>query len=170
MSLRYLTNSEIALAKPVFRDSLPWNRITISPKLGFRDRPYTWGRTLNVGPYMYKGLDTATKGPPTFIHELTHVWQYQHRSYSGSYIFDSAAAQALHGDDAYQYEPGKPWDSYNAEQQAHIVQDWYVLGLNDDPNDPLFPYIRDVIRTKRIDPNDDAWKESDAATFQNRSQ
>jgi hypothetical protein len=157
MALRYLTDSEIALAKHVFWDSLPWNKIQVSPRFGLKYRPYTWGRIMNVGPYWSKGLDITNGGPPALIHELTHIWQYEHRSYSGSYIFDSFAAQAMHGDNAYEYQAGSAWDSYNAEQQAHIVQDWYVEEGTDGA-DQLYPYIRDVIRTKRLDPNDNAWE------------
>lgn len=161
MALRYLTNPELAIAKPVFRDSLPWNRIRISSRLGFEETEYTWGRTLNVGPYMHKGLDSDRNGRKLLIHELTHVWQYEHRNYGGSYILDAATAHVIHGQKAYVYEAGRPWNAYGAEQQAKIVEDWYSGRKNEDASDPLFRYIREIIRAKWIDPSD----QSDAAPF-----
>ena len=51
--------------------------------------------------------------------------------------------------DSYKYTPldrNKAWDDYNAEQQAHIVEDWNLNGR--DKNDDLFPFISEVIRSK----------------------
>ncbi|MEP6539951.1 MAG: hypothetical protein ABJF23_31785, partial [Bryobacteraceae bacterium] len=39
----------------------------------------------------------------------------------------------------------KAWDDYNAEQQAHIVEDWNNHGRN--KNDDLYPFISEVIRS-----------------------
>ncbi len=36
------------------------------------------------------------------------------------------------------------WGSYNVEQQASIVEDWFKNGSRED--DPRFRYIRDNIR------------------------
>ena len=45
---------------------------------------------------------------------------------------------------AYEYESGKSWNEYNVEQQARIVEHWYVGGMKQDSE--LYPYVRDHIR------------------------
>jgi hypothetical protein len=164
MAVRYLRNQELQIAKPVFRGSLPWDKIQISSRLGLDDIVYTWGRTINAGPCGYNGLDLSDDGDATLIHELTHVWQYEHRKYSGSYILDAAATHIFRGQKGYKFEPGKPWNSYNAEQQASIVEKWYTSGKSENPQDPLFPYVRNIIRAKHFDPRN-SWSESDPASF-----
>jgi hypothetical protein len=85
-----------------------------------------------------------------FIHELTHVWQGAHRWLHGSYQVSSLLSQAWSlirtGDrgNAYDYAAGQDWSSYNVEQQANIVEDWFTSGASS--SHPLFRYIRDNIR------------------------
>lgn len=56
----------------------------------------------------------------------------------------SVIAQCLHGARAYNFTAGKPWKSYNPEQQAMIVEQWFAMGQSQ--NDPLFPYIDQHVR------------------------
>jgi hypothetical protein len=60
------------------------------------------------------------------IHELTHVWQGHNNPIPGSYVLDSVFNQIKSGHAAYTYVPGNRWREYNAEQQAKIVEDWFV--------------------------------------------
>jgi hypothetical protein len=96
---------------------------------------------LNMGPAGYKNVlsfwntdftNDVTGGPgragSTFVHEMTHVWQGYHKTFSWWYIFDSLYNQACCGSKAYQYTVGKNWAEYNVEQQAHIVEDWWCNG------------------------------------------
>ena len=71
----------------------------------------------------------------TLIHELTHAWQGYHNRFAWSYIFGSLSSQAQDGKDAYKYVPGAQFRTYNPEQQAHIVEDWFVECNN--PKNPL---------------------------------
>lgn len=80
-----------------------------------------------------------------FIHEMTHVWQY--RNDSG--VMRSAIWARSPFGAGYDYKLGKPWDDYNKEQQAHIVEDWYTNGRL--KSDDRYPYVRLVIRSGRID-------------------
>jgi hypothetical protein len=116
----------------------------------------------------------------TLIHELTHVWQGAHGVYPAVYMGQSVIAQLDHGirdiirrrewrgwgvhrSTAYKFDPGeigKNWSQFNVEQQASIVQSWFmkdanwsalygkssVVGGNSSPYDPRYPYISDVIR------------------------
>ena len=82
---------------------------------------------------------------PTFIHELTHVWQAYQQTFPNGYIFNSLWHQAISGSNAYSYNLGQNWNSYNVEQQASIVEHWFSSGMSS--SNPRFTYIRNNIRT-----------------------
>ena len=155
MPIRGLNRQEYNIADRVFRGTIPYGRVRITSKIGFRNAPYTlvysggldgedhWH--VNVGK-KFTGLETDADGRALLIHELTHVWQSSHSIWSAAYIFDSAWHQITEGaTKAYQYASGQPWNSYSVEQQAQIVEDWFAGGqIESDPN---FRYVRDNIRT-----------------------
>lgn len=162
---RLLTEKEKRLAKKVFADSLPYGDIYLSDGLGFGERQYTIPRPLHPGTYLIhigpKIFPDATKssvvdngqtGDAIFIHELTHVWQSVHRKNPLDYIGDSLSNQLRYKADAYTYDSSKvgkaKWDSFNAEQQASIVEDWYVGGMKETSK--AFVYIRDNIRKGKV--------------------
>ncbi len=155
---RALTPQEEALAHRVFGDTLPYGRICIV------NRPVWWGRPfviptglgrrsrylIHLGPQGFTNALQTVRLQATLIHELTHVWQgYNHR-WSWGYVLNSLWHQALHGRRAYHYTPGLPWGSYNVEQQAQLVQDWFARGERRD--DPLFVYIRQHLRRPSLWP------------------
>lgn len=108
-----------------------------------------------------------------FVHELVHAWQLTQRPLL-SVMFDMS--------EDYEYTPGLSaarlvetewqrarWDSFNLEEQAHIVDDWYEAALRraagareptpsdvhrvafDDIaawDDPAFRFVRDHIRAR----------------------
>jgi hypothetical protein len=160
MSGRPLFPAEMEIAFRVFKATLPYNKIFISPFLGFQDLPFTTtipplvagplasGYSINIGlDGFLHGMD-ATNRAATLVHELTHVWQGAHRFISSRYMWESIAHQAIdwvRGTDCYRYVPGNTWSSYNVEQQASIVEDWFKGG--ESTTDPLFRYIQDDIRS-----------------------
>jgi hypothetical protein len=150
-SSRSLTPKEQALATRVFGPTLmPWNRILIDNGLGLGDAPYTLEGPpkmvmLHMGPVGFP--DCASKEEwdgygaidAVFIHEMTHAWQYD-KGYN-------VVASSLWGRSVgagYHFVLGDPWDDYNVEQQASIVEKWYAKGM--DPSHAAFPYIDKVIR------------------------
>lgn len=106
---------------------------------------------VNVGPFAYRNLATwydpersdGAEGR-LLVHEMTHVWQGKNSAFALSYLYNSIYNQCTKGRAAYKYEAGESWSSYNAEQQAMIVQDWYVSGEWESGD--LWPYIRDYVR------------------------
>ena len=73
--------------------------------------------------------DTGRKGQ-TLIHELTHVWQGHNQVFQWSYVLNSLWNQckcAPNFNAAYNATPGQQWRTYAAEQQARLIEDWYVL-------------------------------------------
>jgi hypothetical protein len=105
-----------ARLQEVFEDTLPYDRIWISNKLGAGGAPYTiphpqrltqW--LINLGPDVYAGIASLLV-PYTLTHEATHVWQGV--TYGYGYILNSCWAQGcarvMTGDrgNAYNYSPG----------------------------------------------------------------
>jgi hypothetical protein len=170
---RLLNLDEQQLASDVFGRTLPpWHQIGIGNGLGAGGDPWTsdgilisgvgYPQTPNVA-YAVNIGDVAsqklTSTGPTFgllcddygricdlfIHEMTHVWQY----YNDSGVMRSSIWARSPFGAGYGYTKGKSWESYNKEQQAHIVQDWHNHGGT--KTDDLYPYIRLVIRSGRIE-------------------
>jgi hypothetical protein len=160
---RLLTDAETDLARQVFGESLPYGAIYLSNGLGLGQRPYTIPHPLHLGSYVIHigpqifpdATDSSTvvlghTGDAVFIHESTHVWQGVNRRHSFDYILDSVYNQFRFGSHAYdldQDEVGrKSWGKFNAEQQAMIVEHWYVGGMSQ--SDDAFVYIKDNIRAR----------------------
>ena len=136
---RKLTDHEVDIAKNVFGDSINYDLVRIDNrafsvpiakeiKKANQHRPYTSFHTINT----WGDLNDAT-----LIHELTHVWQYEH---DGSiYMPDASKSQGEPGitpnTDGYDYggaatlnshkNDGLGW--FNYEAQAHIIEDYYKL-------------------------------------------
>ena len=149
---RILSPDERALATRVFGPTLPpWGRILVDDGLGFHDAPYTLDGppgfyVIHIGPKAYPDCTSTALLPgfgridAIFIHEMTHVWQY-----GKGYNVKLSSMWAQTAGEGYGYVSGKPWDDYNVEQQAAIVEDWYTGGMS--PKAAEFPYIDKVIRT-----------------------
>jgi len=141
---RSLDDGERKSARDIFADSLDLDvvRIVTTPVAA---APTTLGDYVRTSGAM----STAT-----LIHELTHVWQYQHGG--GAYISDSlcrqVAAWASTGSRNAAYEltgvvhEGKRFSDYTAEQQATIVETYYT-----DPAmraDPVYQALIDEVRQR----------------------
>ena len=169
MATRLLKGSEVEFARQVFEDRLPYDKVYLSSRFF----PFNEGtavtvaslstfllvRTLRsytifVGPEVF---DEGADGPrfrDTFIHELTHVWQGYHGLFGWAYMAQSMLSQGYailtqrNRNRAYDYKPGAPWESYNVEQQARLVQDWVLDGMKTD-GDERYDYIAKYIRAPR---------------------
>lgn len=174
-NVRNLAPKEEAIAREVFKDTIPYSEILVSDGIGGGDRPFTVPTNMPVhipfyvnfkvdgGKYVihagdgYYGMSLVQKDKETLIHELTHVWQGENdTSWSWAYVLFSLKDQAL-SDDAYAYDKKrfKPWSHYGPEQQAQIVEDWYADGMQTfDPltqaGDRRFYYIKKHIRGEPV--------------------
>lgn len=164
---RELATGEKQVARLVFKERLPYDKIMISDGLGGGDRPFTVPTSLKIsvlfnvsrGKYVihagdgYYGMSKLKDDKETLVHELTHVWQGEYRNHSWDYVLDSLWHQAL-SEDAYKYNKSyyQNWDDYNAEQQAQIVEDWFKSGMKTgEYEDIRFYYIKKYIRGENID-------------------
>ncbi|WP_142282916.1 hypothetical protein [Mycobacterium aquaticum] len=149
----------------VFGGALPpRDTLRITDTVGAGDRAFTFPRydgatVLNLRPdgfaAIYDGESGATPNAylqHTFLHELVHACQIAH-SHNLSYLTSALAASG-----SYAYgPPGPDYSSFNFEQQAQIVSDWW-LGQNTatsntsgnqstvakDKNSPYFRYVLDA--------------------------
>ena len=129
---RELNSQERDLLVKIFGDSIDLDpvRIAYTKLIGSNTLAYTMGNKILI--HQSTKLSAAK-----LVHEMTHVWQYQTRG--TRYISDSALHQLAEGADAYNVDlvPGQAFDQYAAEQQAVIVERYYLDypdGWRDDPN------------------------------------
>jgi hypothetical protein len=170
-----LPYGRIWLGKEYLKGATAAVTVATSPRGGSAEYVICWG-----DPVVYaNGADHGDDKRATFIHELTHVWQGHHGYSAMGYMVGSIFAQGWHGvkdiikhrrysdwdrhrSKAYVYsmnDIGKPWTSFNVEQQGNIVEDWFrandyrnadgviIKGGNMSPDDPRYPYIVYNIRT-----------------------
>ncbi len=127
-SSRYLTEEEKSCARPIFDHVLPLDEVRLDsrarigpPKLKI---VYVSFFTINShGAYSFS----------TFIHELVHIWQYM--NFGSIYILHALIAQ--HSKMGYNYgglralqqakNENKGLLSFNFEQQADIIEDYFLL-------------------------------------------
>ena len=159
---RRLTDGERRFAENVFGGSLPPNdRIVLTNLTGLGARPFTCpnaaGQTLvNVGaafddPTAYESPAYPAPGK-LLVHELTHVWQIRHTAFFPGLVCNALVTHLTDGS----YRPGeggKPWDEYNLEQQATIVDEWFAPSFRGPAGyaamSPDHPYHRYVVGTIR---------------------
>jgi hypothetical protein len=78
------------------------------------------------------GQDLNKRPGAVLIHELTHAWQGHNQGFAWGYVLNSCYYQCKctvelkSQSSAYDYTAGQQWDRYEVEQQAKIVEDWYV--------------------------------------------
>lgn len=140
LNRRFLTMGEKTLAKTVFGDALALDDIeivahhlvlkdyAISPNGNVYFHPKDWCEDFSL-----KNLNEQS----WLIHELTHVWQIQ----QGIAVIRKALI-----DRRYQYvlTAGKLFSQYGIEQQAQMVQDYFIKsrqGKNCDAYHQCIPFL-----------------------------
>jgi len=133
MKLRRLDDSEIAYAEDIFGNAIDYGAVRIARGSVFAFfSATTLGNRINLQAEHFAGRTPGLSdaGMLVLIHELAHVWQYQHAG--PGYIVSSLAAQAwawaTTGTRRGAYDWRKslrvPWSRWNAEQQAQCVSDY----------------------------------------------
>lgn len=136
---RRLTAGEIALAKAAFGDGIDYDGVRLSDGPG--DQPLAHlafikgNPAITVGSTVYFKADYCPdfsadgKNRRSFIHEMTHVWQY--RALGLPHFFLRYGADLLNAggnpDDMYPYKHGETrFADAMIEQQAEMVADYSV--------------------------------------------
>jgi hypothetical protein len=168
---RELTQEEYAWANnEVFSGSLPpRDRLVLTDTIGGGNRAFVFPRfdgkiTINMGPAAFadpRNYPGRSRGQ-TFIHELVHACQIQHATMDLALLADAFASKVCEetGGNPYVYGPAGPdYSSFNLEQQAQIVSDWFAgavppdsnqTGIPKDINSPYFRYITGNVRVGRF--------------------
>jgi len=119
---RYLTTGEIALAHSVFGNSIKLDKVqlktawwvlkhyAVSPNGNIYFNSADWIMDFSEAPLSKQSW---------LIHELTHVWQLQ----QGLKVVRGALINRKYD---YVLETGKSFFKYGIEQQARMVQDYFV--------------------------------------------
>ncbi len=118
------TAEEIGLGKSIFKNKINWCVVMYDRK-AWSAKPhfclaYVSFNTINTQENLTDDV---------FIHELTHVWQYQ--KFGAGYIITALAAQKSL--ERYNYAYHSNWLEtqeflhFNAEQQADLIQDYFLL-------------------------------------------
>jgi len=134
---RPLTEGELALVRPIFKTSIDYAKVRV---IHGRYAPFQPGdvcMTPRGKIYCpgdnyhddFSAADVPMFDQSGFVHEMTHVWQYE----NGTDLL-AAGIEAFNrtGGDytsiySYQLEPVRDLTTYGFEQQAAIVEDWFVL-------------------------------------------
>jgi hypothetical protein len=164
IDLREMTEDEKDFARVVYGNTIDYGPVRITNLSGFGTRPFTVptldGTILvNIGNSADATLTTVFPSYPrpgqVLIHELAHVWQYQHASWYGGYVPGLICAGLLDQafGDGYTYgSAGQEWSSYSMESQAAIIDQWFGGNRQqsgqppEDLNSPYFRYINDNVR------------------------
>jgi hypothetical protein len=140
--VRDLTAGEIAMCKLIFKESIDYKKAKIHNEALFEKQtvPMTPRGEIYYLPEDYypdysspsplNKKDVEIRVKNTFIHEMAHIWQYQHGM---NVVVRGAAVHACHilevCRDPYLYtlEEGKDLLKYGLEQQAQIIADYFCL-------------------------------------------
>lgn len=136
MGGRSLTTGEIELARELFKDSIRYERVRIHNGKYFFWQPPDSGMTPNgeiyANGYPYSN-DYAAESLDLrafFIHEMAHVWQYQNKILRVKLA--AVCGQIRHLGNypemyKYRLQSGKRLIDYGIEQQASIIEDYYIV-------------------------------------------
>ncbi|HVQ08628.1 MAG TPA: DUF4157 domain-containing protein [Allosphingosinicella sp.] len=138
-SRRALTQGEIALAKETFGARIDYGAVAV--RQGSGGNPVAWLALLGsradavtlIRTIFFKTLDADfSKGgcAGLFLHEMTHIWQYQALGplrFYWRYLRELLAA-GLRQSDLYRYDHGTTaFAEARLEAQAQMVQDYHKI-------------------------------------------
>lgn len=149
--LRPLTQEEIRLAQEIFEESIVYDKVLINSYMPARMKRYAVAYvTINIINYNTKLRQDI------LIHELVHVWQFQH--YGSRYIVRALYAQVSKS--GYDYGgmealydgmlKGRKFTSFNFEQQGDIVQHAFLQkkglrGVDNQLYNAVYKYYLDQL-------------------------
>lgn len=134
---RRLTDGEIVLLKPIFRDGIDYARIRVINN-SFPLQPanvYMTPRGHVYAPGKLWEDDFSKAGVlrrAVFVHEVMHIWQHQNGMDLVAQGFAEFAKYGGAYEKAYPYEleRGRDLTEYGMEQQASIVEDYFTITVD----------------------------------------
>ena len=120
--VRHLNDAEIALARTVFGEHIYLDNVQLKTAWWVL-KNYAVSPNGNIYFHRDNWITDFTKVSLSkqgwLIHELTHVWQLQ----QGLKVVRGALINRRYG---YELVIGKPFFDYGIEQQARMVQDYFI--------------------------------------------
>lgn len=123
-----MTLGEIQMAKEIFRDTIRYPKVWIHKGSYLPFGLQSMGTSMSPNGEMYFRKEYSTdfsqantRKKHVFIHELSHVWQYQHGMKVKLRGLVSWVAKYEYALDSW------PLSTYGMEQQAQIIADYYIL-------------------------------------------
>jgi hypothetical protein len=180
---RKLTAGEIQMIQLVFKSSIKPEEVRINKSffaqyIGQGNAMTPWG-TAHFPANKYKPDFSIESNSEKmwFIHEMTHIWQYQNgTSVAGKGLAIGCLGGYGTDSKAYNYDitvRNKPFRKYNMEQQADIIKHYYgAKFLNVTPREgkAQMDFLEFVIRPFLTNPSDKSllptidWSD-DASTY-----
>jgi len=148
-SSRPLTGGEIKMLQAVYGDSIDYDEVRVYHKtfwwLQVRSQFITPNGNIYAPNRLYRddySLDPDLGLCAVFVHDLTHVWQWQ----NGVTVWLVGMFDRKY---TYAFTPGKTFASYGLEQQASIVEDYarlnYGIGLRSAVNNPTVGQLNSIL-------------------------
>ena len=125
-----LTSTQIEILRKIFRQSVNFADVILktgdSHLLTSTKRAFVMGNTIYIPNQAYSS--------ELLVHEMVHVWQYQHGgvSYMGGSLWGQYVGEGY--DFAKGIHSGKAWHNLNPEQQAELIEQGYAQGYFDLPS------------------------------------
>ena len=136
MYYRQLTTGERDLVKSIFGNNINFDAIKIYNDTWIITQGSTYAMSPNGNIYFGSDVyqnDFSLLGKDRqafFIHEMTHVWQYQNGvNVIGESIFNQAiqfGSLGMINMYSFTFDPNKNFNDYNIEQQAEIVAGYFA--------------------------------------------
>ncbi|MFZ2682280.1 MAG: DUF4157 domain-containing protein [Patescibacteria group bacterium] len=122
---RSLTEKELTILQPVYESSVDFDKVKIKSggPLTFVYPGVTIGNTVSFPKDAYNENDQ--KDQALLVHELCHVWQYQH--FGLGYI-PRSLWELITQRDTYviHYDAKKSFREYDIEEQCEIVAEYFL--------------------------------------------
>jgi hypothetical protein len=153
---RPLTAGEIAMLEPIFKDSLDYTHVrVINNSFAFQPANVYMtprGHVYAPGDLWEEDFSRMGRKRAVFVHEMTHVWQHANgMDLVGQGVIEFTKYRGDY-EKAYAYEldAARELVDYGMEQQASIVEDYFLLTYeHDEPrrikNGRLSPQQRDSL-------------------------
>jgi len=132
---RPLLDTEEALLRKVFGAGLQYASVRLTRMstvvAAFNgSRAFTVRNTIHLPAKSYAAM---AQYPSLLVHEMVHVWQYQHEglSYAPNALWAQVAGDGY--DFAKALRQNKPWKKMNPEQQAQMIQEAFRAVYFDTP-------------------------------------
>ncbi len=151
---RPLTAAERDAAGTVFWGALRMDGVTISESTVIALGGYA--RTIPDHIYFPNGTFDESGFVPWLIHELTHVWQYQHGAPVGNVIVSAFRGHYDYGGEAglrKAWADGDNFGDFGFEQQGDILQHYYErvrAGIETSAFDPFVAQVRSGVIDQRL--------------------